>query len=410
MKDEEFNFNLLHNAEAFGIDKSDLPDDVYPLTYKLIAKEQQKDSSLMRKLHRDSYKFQTFHAAGKKIDLIVNKDKIVIPKSLQHRTVEWYHQQLCHPGINRTEESIRQHFTWTNLHDDVEKVCKKCDTCQRTKRSYTKYGKLPPKEAEAEPWDRLCVDLIGPYTITRKRKKKLTLWCVTMIDPATGWFEIRQIPNKSAITIANLVEQTWFTRYPWPTIINFDRGSEFMGEFAKMVKNNYGIKTKAITSRNPQANAIIERVHQTLGNIIRTFEAHSADIDEDDPWSGILSAASFAIRATYHTTLRATPTQLVFGRDAMLNIQHKADWNYIKNRKQMLIDKNNEQENSKRMEYKYKINDEILIKQDWNAKYSTNPYKGPFKITEVFNNGTIRYQKGATTDIINIRNIQPYIG
>ena len=93
-----------------------------------------------------------------------------------------------------------------------------------------------------------------------------------------------------------------------------------MGEFAKMVKNDYGIKTKPITSRNPQANAIIERVHQTLGNIIRTFETHSSDIDEDDPWSGILSAASFAIRATYHTTLRATPTQLVFGRDAILNI------------------------------------------------------------------------------------------
>jgi hypothetical protein len=38
-----------------------------------------------------------------------------------------------------------------------------------------------------------------------------------MIDPATGWFEMREIPNKEAITIANLVEQTWFTRYPWPS-------------------------------------------------------------------------------------------------------------------------------------------------------------------------------------------------
>ena len=39
------------------------------------------------------------------------------------------------------------------------------------KTSSEKYGKLPPKEAEAEPWDKLCVDLIGPYKIERKAKK-----------------------------------------------------------------------------------------------------------------------------------------------------------------------------------------------------------------------------------------------
>ena len=62
--------------------------------------------------------------------------------------------------------------------------------------SYKKYGHLPPKEAEAEPWERLCVDLIGPYTIKRKGKEPLRLWCITMIDPATGWLELKQINNK----------------------------------------------------------------------------------------------------------------------------------------------------------------------------------------------------------------------
>ena len=53
---------------------------------------------------------------------------------------------------------------------------------------------------------------------------------------------MKEIQNKEAITIANIVEQTWLTRYPWPTIINFDRGTEFMAEFAKMIKNDHGIK------------------------------------------------------------------------------------------------------------------------------------------------------------------------
>jgi transposase InsO family protein len=140
-----------------------------------------------------------------------------------------------------------------------------------------------------------------------------------MIDPATGWFEMREILNKEVITIANLVEQTWFTRYPWPSQVIFDRGKEFMGEFTKMVQRDYGVKRKPITTQNPQANSIIERVHQTIGNIIRTFQIGQIKLDEDDPWSGVLAAMMFATRATYHMTTQATQAQLVFGREAILN-------------------------------------------------------------------------------------------
>ena len=57
-----------------------------------------------------------------------------------------------------------------------------------------------------------------------------------------------------------------------------------------MIKNDYGVKVKPITTRNPQANAIVERVQQTIGNMIRTFKLYGNDgIDDDDPWSGILA-------------------------------------------------------------------------------------------------------------------------
>jgi transposase InsO family protein len=142
-----------------------------------------------------------------------------------------------------------------------------------------------------------------------------------MIDPATGWFKMKEIPNKDSGTIANIIKQTWLTRYPWPTQIIFDRGKEFMGEFTCMVQDDYGIKKKPITTRNPQANSIIERIHQMIGNMIRTHQVGSEDINKDDPWSGILAAMMFATRATYHTVTQATLAQLVFGRDAMLNIK-----------------------------------------------------------------------------------------
>ena len=90
----------------------------------------------------------------------------------------------------------------------------------------------------------------------------------------------------------------------------FDRGTEFMCEFSKMCQNDYCIKRNPITARNPQSNVIIKKMHQTIGNVVRTFDV--SNIINNDPWSDILATTMSAVRATYHTTLQASPMQLVF--------------------------------------------------------------------------------------------------
>jgi hypothetical protein len=45
--------------------------------------------------------------------------------------------------------------------------------------------------------------------------------------------------------------------------------------------------------------------------------------------NGDLSSAAYAIISTFHTTLKATPGQLVFGRDTVLPINFVADWGAI---------------------------------------------------------------------------------
>ena len=122
---------------------------------------------------------------------------------------------------------------------------------------------------------------------------------------------MREIKTKSADTVANVLEQAWLTRYPWPTQMIFDRGSEFKAELCQMIKNDYGVKVKPISTRNPQALAIAERVHQTIGNMIRTFELYDNDgIDDDNPWSSILATVMAAVCSTYSTTTQAMPMQL----------------------------------------------------------------------------------------------------
>ena len=174
-----------------------------------------------------------------------------------------------------------------------------------------------------------------------------------------------------------------------------------------MVKQDYNISTKPITVRNPQANAIVERVHQTMGNMIRTFMLQEMS-NPHEAIPGIFAAIAFGICSTIHTTTRATPMQLVFGRDSILNVQHLADWRYIQYQKQNLINKNTMRENKSRWPYEYQVNDEVMVKMDQTSKYGTNAYKGPYKVSKINDNGTVHLEMGNIVDTYNIRNIKPY--
>jgi len=398
------------NSRLYCLAKEDVGNDVYPLLYEQIGKAQSKDKQLHNKFkEKDTlYYLKTFLSAGKQWQLICYKDKIVIAKQQQLQIVQWYHDYLGHPGINRTEESIGQHLWWPEMRKHITLIVNSCLNCQKNKRRHKKYGHLPEKSAEAIPWDKMCIDLIGPYVINRKNKTRLVCKCVTMIDPATGWFEIHEYDDKQAISIANIAEQEWFSRYPWPTQVTFDRGREFIGhEFQDMLKNDYGITRKPITTRNPQANAIIERVHQVIGNIIRTFELQDNYLDEENPWKGILSATAFAVRSTYHTTLKKSPGQIIFGQDMIFNIEHIANWEYIRANKQKIIHKNNILENSTRSPHDYSVGDKVMLRKGSENKYE-QPYSGPHTILHVGKNGTVCLQVGAIIDTVNIRCIEPY--
>ena len=147
---------------------------------------------------------------------------------------------------------------------------------------------------------------------------------------------------------------------------------------------------------------------KTLGSMIRSFAVHQMDnIDENDPWSGILTATAFAVRSTIHTTLQATPAQLVFGRDAMLNIPFTADWKAIQERKQKLIEQNTAKENAKRLPYQYQVGDQVKILQEQKTKYGQNFYKGPCQVVKV-GRATVTMDEGKVTDVYNIRQLKPY--
>ena len=140
-----------------------------------------------------------------------------------------------------------------------------------------------------------------------------------MIDLSTGWTEIRIVPSVRTDLVANPGELSWLTRYPLPNKVIVDWGNEFVAKFREMITNDYNKMVIPITSRNFQANAILERVHQAIGNILHTFKVQNMVLDDQNPWNGILASTMFALRAMVYTTTQYTPAQLIFERDLIIN-------------------------------------------------------------------------------------------
>jgi Integrase zinc binding domain len=86
----------------------------------LIAKHQQKDVELQNKVRENKGNRYSLKII-ENVTLVVKEDKICVPLALQEHIVAWYHEYLAHPGINRTELTIRQLFTWPRLTHHVQK-------------------------------------------------------------------------------------------------------------------------------------------------------------------------------------------------------------------------------------------------------------------------------------------------
>ena len=90
------------------------------------------------------------------------------------------------------------------------------------------------------------------YSIQGKKDEYVYLQAITMIDPASGWIEIRSVPEARADLVANQVELAWSTRYPLPNKITVDRGKELSVELKTVMVNDYIILNNSIFTRNLQ--------------------------------------------------------------------------------------------------------------------------------------------------------------
>ena len=131
---------------------------------------------------------------------------------------------------------------------------------------------------------------------------------------------------------------------------------------------------KPTTVKNPQANAILECLHQVLAQMSRTAELDMAKTVIPNDVDVFLDNVAWAICSTYHTVLKASPGMAIFGCDMLFDIPFIADWNKIGDHRQRQTDLNTASKNSKRVDYDYKVCNKVLLTQEGILHKAESPY------------------------------------
>jgi len=346
---ELFNIRNRNNDNGFPLDLSDV-QRIQNLELNI------RNSKL--KAFIDDSKSRYYYDFIEDTKLILYKGKIYVPEFLCGHTLGWYHHYLNRPGGDRLANTLSTVCYWKGLTSQAKGFCKKCNTCQVSKKRKVCYRHLPPQDkGTLIPWDTVHVDLIGPYTVKVNQEQpgqvitevELQLTCMTFLDPATGWFEIAEVmyfdiddvknKNKTAIDkssaqISQIFNDVWLSRYPRPKKVIFDNGSEFKKDFVPLLQD-FAIKPTCTTIKNPQSNAPVERIHQVVGQMMAAQDLKTRIFDFINPWGPILTSIAWAIRAASHSTLGYMPAQLVFGRDMVFNMKTIINWKDISERKKL---------------------------------------------------------------------------
>jgi hypothetical protein len=126
--------------------------------------------------------------------VVCKNGRMIIPQPLKRCAVLWYHHHLQHLGHTRLEETIKATMYWKGMRSTIRSITKSCRSRQVNKKRKLKYRHLPSKIVITIPWQVLCVDLIGPYTLKGKDGTVIDVVALTMVNPTTSWFEVVELP------------------------------------------------------------------------------------------------------------------------------------------------------------------------------------------------------------------------
>jgi hypothetical protein len=118
------------------------------------------------------------------------------------------------------------------------------------------------------PWEEVAINLIGPWKV-KVNGQQVEFSALTCIDMASNLAKLIRVDNKTAKHIPDKFTKSWLCQYPCPVQCHMTREVNSSDRNFYSYWKSLAFKDVCSTSKNPQSNAICERIHQTVNNVLR---------------------------------------------------------------------------------------------------------------------------------------------
>ncbi|WVZ63184.1 hypothetical protein U9M48_012838 [Paspalum notatum var. saurae] len=213
----------------------------------------------------------------------------------------------AHEGIQKTLHRLRASFYIERDRAALRAFVRACPTCQHYKtESLQPAGLLQPLEVPSQVWADISMDFIEG--LPRVHGKSVILTVVDRFSKCAHFIALGH--PYTATSVARAFFNEIVRLHGLPASIVSDRGLVFTSAVWRDLFKMSGVKLRMSTAFHPQTDGQSEVTNRTIAMYLRCITG-----DRPRAWVDWLPWAEYCYNTAYHTALRATPFQVVYGRE-----------------------------------------------------------------------------------------------
>lgn len=243
-------------------------------------------------------------------DELRRKGKLVIGNDVEVKLhiLKWLYDSALggHSGKDATLQRIRSLIYWPRMFVEVQNYIRNCSVCQQNKYDQSaKPGLLNPLPVPKGIWESISLDFVEG--LPPSGGKHCIMVVVDRLSKNAHFIPLSH--PYTAIEVAQAYLDNIFRLHGMPEVVISDRDPTFLSEVWQEIFRVQGVDLKHSTAYHPQTDGQTETTNKTLETYLRCMTAEAPKT-----WSKWLPLAEWWYNTTYHSAIRCTPFEVVFGQ------------------------------------------------------------------------------------------------
>ena len=188
-------------------------------------------------------------------------------------------------------------------------VAQSCPQCQLGS-DYGHRQKTTGAIQSQGPWDMLSIDIVGPLPADHRQE-----FLIVIVDCYLRYTILVPSSNHTANTVSEALLRHVIPYFGTPRRLLSDRGREFISEIWTKLLHSLGIQRVLTSLYHPEGNAINERSHRTLNNMLR---ARLLDGSSSKAWVDKVPGIMLTLNAMPHEPHGFSAATIATGREPTL--------------------------------------------------------------------------------------------